>query len=186
MLVLFWISYYWSGENCPLHWAPPPHRQGTCCRQQIIDQKGRKYTFCVLAEKGRRLLLQLCFTAVSWMSVQALPGTQVWATPSTLAHPFEPASMASAKSRPFIDRKVNSKVLVHDKWIGTSNGLVLFLCLTPTIQDFQYKPDWTNTNVFCGKKIRSAESIFGMWIHIPSFSQASLSAKVGFRSANSC
>lgn len=141
-LVLNFILFIWGELFSALRLLHlTPNSQETHCRQQIIYQKGREHKSCVLAEKGRRLLLQLFFTAISCMSLHPLPGAQVWAIPSTPACPFGPGSMASTKTCPSTDRKVNSKTLVYDKWIRTSIGLALILCLIPIIQDFQYKPD---------------------------------------------
>lgn len=159
-LVLNFILFIWGELSSEPH---PSFPSDTL--QTANNQKGREYTFCVLAEKGRRLLLQLFFTAVSWTLVHPLPGAQVWANPRAPVCPFGPGSMASTKTGPFTDSEANSKALVYDKWVRTSIGLVLILCLIPTIQDFQYKTDWTNTNVFCAKKSCFAESVFSVSSH---------------------
>lgn len=127
-LVLNFVLFIW-GELFSALRTPhlTLHSQEAHCRQQIINQKGREYTFCGLSEKGRRLLFRLFFTAVSWTSVHPLPGAQVEAIPSTLALPFGPGFTASTKPGPFTGRKANSKMLANGKWIGVGTGLPLNL-----------------------------------------------------------
>jgi len=110
-LVLNFVLLIWGDPSSAL--SPPSHltshSQETHSRQKIINQKGRKYTFCILADKGRKLLLQLFVTAVSWTSAHPLPGVQTWAIPSAPAHPLGPSPTASTKPGPSPTGKLTSR-----------------------------------------------------------------------------
>lgn len=78
------------------------HSQEIHCRQQIINQKAGN-VHCVLQLSREGGYCSSCFWLLSLG--HQLPGTQVWATPSAPACPFESGSRASTKAGPFTDSK---------------------------------------------------------------------------------
>lgn len=109
---------------------------------------------------------------------------EVWANPHTPQCPSGPRAVTSTKPGPSTDRKVNSNMIGHSKWIRAGTKLALIVCLTPTIQDFSTNHTDPAPIHFSLSKATLLRAYL-VWVHTWSFSQAPLSAKAELISVRS-